>query len=82
MEYDKDKVDDVTLALMYLVTFKFDNDLPGFSTWKSFDWDTLNRLYEKGFISDPKNKNKSVRMTKEAYEKAEALFDEMFRKKN
>ncbi len=82
MEYDKDKVDDATLALMYLVAFKFDPKLPGHSAWKSFDWDTLERLHEKGLILDPKNKNKSVGMSDEAFKKAEALFEEMFGKKN
>ena len=78
MEYDKDKVDDATLALMYLVAFKFDQKLPGHSAWKSFDWDTLNRLHEKGLISDPHNKNKSINMSEDAFKKAEALFEEMF----
>ncbi len=36
-----------------------------FSTraWKGFDWDNLNRLYEKSFISNPVGKAKSVVMT-------------------
>jgi hypothetical protein len=31
--------------------------------WKGFDWDVLNRIYEKGFICDPVNKTKSVVFT-------------------
>ena len=27
--------------------------------WKSHDWDALDRLYEKGYISDPKSKAKT-----------------------
>jgi hypothetical protein len=30
--------------------------------WKGFDWETMNRLYEKGYISDPRSKAKSVAM--------------------
>ena len=57
MEYDIDKVDEATLALMWLVT---QSDKYGSRAWKSFDWDTLDRLHEKGLISDPKRKVKSV----------------------
>jgi hypothetical protein len=27
--------------------------------WKSFDWNAMNRLHEKGFISNPVRKAKS-----------------------
>ena len=33
--------------------------------WKGHDWNALNRLHEKGYIADPKNKNKSVTLTTE-----------------
>jgi len=33
MEYDKDKVDEMTLALLYLTTF---NDKYGLRAWKGF----------------------------------------------
>ena len=57
MDYDKDKVDEVTLALMWLVMHE-----DGLVTraWKQFDWDSLDRLHEKGLISNPKSKAKSV----------------------
>ena len=77
MDYDKDKVDDATLALLFLVTWKLKKGLP-WSAWKSFDWDTLDRLHAKGLISDPKSKAKSVVMSAEGFEKAERLFRDMF----
>ena len=46
--------------------------------WKSFDWDTLDRLYEKGLISDPKSKAKSVALTDEAVKLSESLFKKHF----
>lgn len=79
MEYDKDKVDDATLALMYLVTWRQKKQFP-WSAWKSFDWDTMDRLYQKDLISDPKGKTKSVILSDEAYQRAEKLFHEMFGK--
>lgn len=77
MKYNKDKVDDATLALMYLVTWREKKDFP-VSAWKSFDWATLDRLHEKGLITDPKRKAKSVRLSAEAFQKAEQLFEQMF----
>ena len=77
MEYDKEKVDEATLALMWLVT---ESDKYGSRAWKSFDWDTLDRLHEKGFISDPKRKAKSVILTEEAVELSETLFKRLFSK--
>lgn len=60
MEYNKDKVDEVVLALFYLNSFE-DNKVR--VAWKSFDWDSTNRLFDKGLISNPKSKAKSVVLT-------------------
>jgi hypothetical protein len=57
MDYDRDKVDEMTLALLWLTSFK---DPVGVRAWKGQDWDTMERLHTKGFISDPKSKAKSV----------------------
>ncbi len=75
MEYDENKVDDMVLALMNLV---FHSDRFETRAWKSFDWDSLNRLYEKGFISNPVGKAKSVVMTPEGIEQSEKLFKKYF----
>ena len=75
MEYNKDKVDEATLALMWLVT---QTDRTGNRAWESFDWATLDRLHEKGLISDPKRKTKSVVLSEEAVEQSKALFKRMF----
>ena len=65
MEYDEEKVAEYVLALLYLTTH---GDKHAVRAWKGMDWDALNMLYEKGYISDPKNKAKSVLLT----EKGEA----------
>lgn len=77
MDIRTDKVDEMTLALMYLVTFQL-HRCP--RAWKSFDWDTLDRLHEKGLISDPKSKAKSVALSEEGLRMAEELFEKHFRK--
>jgi hypothetical protein len=79
MEYDKNKIDEYTLALLYLVT-TWENK-GARRAWKGFDWETMNRLHEKGFISDPRGKGKSVIMTEEGFQKAEELSRKFFEKK-
>ncbi len=75
MEYDTDKVDEAVLALLYLTMFE---DKPGWRAWKSHDWDALDRLHEKGYISDPKSKSRSVVMTEEGAKRATELFEKHF----
>jgi hypothetical protein len=77
MNYDEDKVDEYTLALLYLVTHQREGGL-GAKAWKGFDWDTMNRLHEKGYISNPIGKAKSVGMTEEGFLKAKELFERHF----
>ena len=50
----------------------------GARAWKGFDWDTLDRLHEKGYISDPKRKTKSVALSDKAVELSEKLFIDFF----
>ena len=77
MEFDKEKVDEMVLALLYLTMY---DDDPGHRAWKSHDWDAMDRLHEKGFISDPKSKAKSVIMTEAGAKRAQALFERHFTK--
>jgi len=76
MEYDKDKVDEYTLALLFLVMH--DESAHGARAWKGFDWDTMNRLHDKGFIGNPVSKAKSVVVTPEGCSKAKELFEKFF----
>lgn len=80
MDYDKEKVDEYTLALLYLVTHDRHEGF-GARTWKGFDWDTMNRLHEKGLITNPACKAKSVVITEKGFKKSENLFKKFFIKK-
>lgn len=71
MDYNKDKVDEMVLALLYLTSSR---DGGSVRAWKSHDWDSLDRLHEKGLISDPKSKSKSVVLSEEGARRAEELF--------
>jgi uncharacterized protein DUF6429 len=75
MDYDRDKVDEMTLALLWLTSFK---DPAGVRAWKGQDCDTMERLHTKGFISDPKSKAKSVVLSEEGKERSKELFAKHF----
>jgi len=59
MEIDKDKIDEAVLALLYL------NLETNGRVWKRFDWDAMDRLHQKGLISNPVSKAKSVLLIEE-----------------
>ena len=67
-----DRIDDCVLALLLLGLHD------GQRVWKSFDWAAMERLHEKGLISDPVGRAKSVVLTDEGLEKAERLFRDLF----
>lgn len=76
MEYDSDKVDEYTLALLFLVMH--DQKEHGARAWKGFNWDTMNRHHEKGFIENPISSAKSVIVTLEGCNRAKELFEKFF----
>ena len=78
---DTDRIDDAVLALLFYGAWKEQGfPEPILRSWKGFDWDAMNRLYEKGLIDNPVSKAKSVWLTDEGAKRAEALFDELFRR--
>ncbi|MGB8352565.1 MAG: DUF6429 family protein [Chthoniobacteraceae bacterium] len=79
MNPDLGKIDDAVLALLHLTSFTEGKDEYAITrAWKGHDWEALDRLHEKGLISDPKNKNKSVVFTEEGRKLAKELFRQLF----
>jgi hypothetical protein len=78
-EIDTDRIDEAVLALMYLGLHD-DRPFQGSRTWKSFDWDALERLHAKDLIQDPVSKAKSVTLTEEGERLCEELFLKLFGK--
>ncbi len=72
LDYDHDKVDEIVLALLWL-TAAGDG-----RAWKGHDWDALDRLHAKGYISDPKSKAKSVVLSEEGERLSQQLFERYF----
>ena len=75
MEYDKDRVDEMILALLYLTS---SHDKYATRAWKGLDWQAMDRLYQKGYISDPKGKSASVVVSEEGAKLSRELFFEYF----
>src|SRR5712691_11092552 len=72
MTLDNDKIDRAVLALLYLGL----HDVA--RAWKGFDWEAMNRLHEKGFISDPRGKAKSVVFTADGLDEARRLLEQLY----
>ena len=77
MDYDREKVDEMTLALLYLGMSKTGGSC---RAWKGLDGPTLDRMHQKGWISNPMGKSPSVDVSPEAAKKAEELFRRHFGK--
>jgi Domain of unknown function (DUF6429) len=75
MNVDQEKVQQAVLALLYLTSFK---DKSGLRTWKGHDWEVMNSLHEKGYISNPARKAKSVVFTEEGAKLSKELFEKLF----
>ena len=63
---DPDRIEDAVLALLWLTSFSEGHG--GFAcrrAWKGHDWEALGRLHQKGLISDPVGKSKSIVFTEE-----------------
>ncbi len=74
MELDTNKIDDAVLALLFLGRHN------GARAWKGFDWDAMNRLHERGYITDPRGNARSVVFTEKGFERARRLLEELFGK--
>ncbi|MBN2416374.1 hypothetical protein JXO52_11055 [bacterium] len=77
MKYNPEKVDEMTLALLYLVTSRTGDTG---RAWKGFDRETLARLHRKGLIADPNTRETSLTITAAGMEQAETLFKKHFQR--
>jgi hypothetical protein len=80
MDFDKDKVDDAVLALLYLTLHDDMGEGQCARAWKGHNWDATNRLFEKGLNGDPQGKAKSVVLTPEGKARSKEMFFKLFGK--
>ena len=76
MTHNQTKIDETVLATL-LLTLHEEN-----RAWKGHSFEVLDRLYEKGYIYNPKGKSKSVVLTDEGLAKAREVFDGLFGENN
>ena len=72
MNYNQTKIDETVLATLLLTLHEEDR------AWKGHSFEVLDRLYEKGYICNPKGKSKSVVLSDEGLIKAREVFDGLF----
>ncbi len=75
MRIDWKRVDEITLALLHLTTFK---ERGAYRAWKGHAWEVLDRLHASGWISDPATKAKSVVLSEEGEQCSRQLFEKYF----
>jgi len=75
MEYDRDKVDEMVLALLYLTSSRSEF---GVRAWKGLDVNVLDRMYRKGWISDPQEKKPTMSLSEEGARLSEEVFRRTF----
>lgn len=69
------KVEEAVLALLYSCSF----DEQGVRrSWKTYDWVITQRLFEQGFIDDPRGNRKSVLLSPEGEKHGKALAEKLF----
>jgi hypothetical protein len=72
MKLDTEKIDQAVLALLALGKHE------GRRAWKSFDWEVMGRLHDKGYISNPSGLARSVVFTDDGVRESERLLYVLF----
>ena len=68
MAFNRERAGDLVLALMQFTLHEERR------AWKSFDWDVMNDLFERGLITDPRRKAKSVLLTDEGLARSREMY--------
>jgi len=71
-DLDWDKLAECALGILWL------NLHEDVRVWKSMPWEITDILYEKGWISDPKSKAKSVVLTEDGERLAQEFLEKHF----
>ena len=75
MDVDAEKLEQAVLALLQLNTFE---QKLGKRAWKALPWRVMHQLHDKGYISDPATKAKSVCLSDEGARLSRELFEKLF----
>lgn len=72
MKLNEQRVDESVLAVLWLTLHD------EIRVWKTIDWEVMDRLHEKGFISNPASRAKSVVLTEEGLAEAKRAARKLF----
>ena len=73
--YSDKKIEEAVLALLYACSVE---ERGARWSWKTYDWDVTQRLFEQGFIDNPRGNRKSVLLSEEGERVGKALADKLF----
>ncbi len=76
-DLDQEKLAEAALAILSLSRMV---EPYGVTAWKGIDWDVMNMLHDKGWISNPVGKQKSVGITEEGIKLADQFLEKYFAK--
>ena len=74
-DIDKEKIAEAALAILSLTAH---GDADYTRVWKDLDWDLLDLLHDRGWISDPVGKHRSVQLTDAGIKLAQEYVDKHF----
>ena len=69
------KIEEAVLALLYACSVR-EHGVRW--SWKTYDWAVTQRLFEQGFIDNPRRSKKSVLLTPEGERLGKALAEKLF----
>ena len=71
----EEKIEEAVLALLYVCSVE---ERGARFSWKTYDWDITQRLFEQGLIDNPRGSRKSVLLTPEGEARGKALAEKLF----
>ena len=74
-DIDKEKIAEAALAILSLTAH---GDADYTRVWKDLDWDLLDLLHDRGWISDPVGRHRSVQLTEAGIKLAQEYVDKHF----
>lgn len=74
MQYDEAKIEEAVLAL--LGVFEFEKG----RVWKRFDFEVMDALHAKGYITEPRGRQESTHLTEEGMVASKHLAERLFGK--
>ena len=74
MEINDEKLEQTVLALLQMNL----SDRSGTRAWKSLPWSVMDSLHQKGYITNPATKAKSVCLAEEGAKLSVELFEKLF----